>query len=115
MTDPPRGQEEWIPVDPRFQHGVDLIKFIRSVPEFASEFCIGVAGWNPACHPLSSLITCTTAYPDGHTDSAFDEDTEIELLKEKVDAGADFIITQLFYDVDHFLKWLKKVRQKGTF
>lgn len=31
----------------------------------------------------------------------------------KVDAGADFIITQLFYDVDHFLPWYKKVRQKG--
>ena len=43
-TDPPRGQEEWIPIDPRFQHGIDLVKFIRSEPEFASDFCIGVAG-----------------------------------------------------------------------
>ena len=33
----------------------------------------------------------------------------------KVDAGADFIITQLFYDVDHFLPWYRKVRQKGEF
>jgi methylenetetrahydrofolate reductase (NADPH) len=30
-----------------------------------------------------------------------------------VDAGADFIVTQLFYDVDRFLQWLKKVRAKG--
>jgi len=34
-------------------------------------------------------------------------------LKAKVDAGADFIVTQLFYDVDGFLKWMKKIRQKG--
>ncbi|KAF5380910.1 hypothetical protein D9615_004169 [Tricholomella constricta] len=94
--DPPRGQEEWIPIDPRFQHAIDLVKFIRSSPEFSPEFCIGVA-----------------AYPDGHTDSHLDEDTELTYLKEKVDAGADFIVTQLFYDVDRFFQWLKKVREKG--
>ncbi|KAG5638981.1 hypothetical protein H0H81_008201 [Sphagnurus paluster] len=94
--DPPRGQEAWIPMDPTFQHGIDLVKFIKSSPEFSSEFCIGVA-----------------AYPDGHTDSHLDEETEIGYLKEKVDAGADFIITQLFYDVDRYLQWLKKVREKG--
>ncbi|KAF8077711.1 methylenetetrahydrofolate reductase-domain-containing protein [Lyophyllum atratum] len=94
--DPSRGQEEWIPVDPRFQHAIDLVKFIRSSPEFSTQFCIGVA-----------------AYPDGHTDSHLDEDAELTFLKEKVDAGADFIVTQLFYDVDRFLQWLKKVREKG--
>jgi methylenetetrahydrofolate reductase (NADPH) len=36
------------------------------------------------------------------------EDEEIEHLKAKVDSGADFIVTQLFYDVDNFLRWLKK-------
>ncbi|KAG5645575.1 hypothetical protein DXG03_005713 [Asterophora parasitica] len=95
-TDPPRGQEEWIPIDPRFQHAIDLVKFIRESPEFSSEFCIGVA-----------------AYPDGHADSHLDEDTELTYLKEKVDAGAEFIVTQLFYDVDRFLQWLEKVRAKG--
>jgi methylenetetrahydrofolate reductase (NADPH) len=34
-------------------------------------------------------------------------------LKAKVDAGADYIITQLFYDVDAFLSWVKRVRAKG--
>lgn len=38
----------------------------------------------------------------------------MEHLRAKVDAGAEFIVTQLFYDVDHFLVWLKKVRAKGT-
>jgi hypothetical protein len=38
---------------------------------------------------------------------------ELDYLKAKVDAGADFIVTQLFYDVDGFLEWVKKVRAKG--
>ena len=42
-----------------------------------------------------------------------DAETELEHLKAKVDAGADFIITQLFYDVDAFIVWLGKVRAKG--
>jgi len=53
-------------------------------------------------------------YPDGHADDSVDEDTEIDRLKAKVDSGADFVITQLFYDVDHFLSWYKKIRQKGS-
>ncbi|KAG6889836.1 hypothetical protein C0995_014314 [Termitomyces sp. Mi166 len=87
--DPPRGKEEWTPIDPNFQHAIDLVKFIRSTPEFSDYFCIGVAG-----HHL-------------------DPDTELSYLKEKVDAGADFIVTQLFYDVDQFLEWVEKVRAKG--
>ncbi|KAF9526957.1 methylenetetrahydrofolate reductase-domain-containing protein [Crepidotus variabilis] len=94
--DPPRGEEEWIASDSRFTRAIDLVSYIRSVPEYASWFCIGVAG-----------------YPDGHPDSYVDEDTEIMRLKEKVDAGANFIVTQLFYDADKFLSWYKKLRQKG--
>lgn len=54
--DPPRGQEEWIPVDPSFTNAVDLVKYIRSSSEFSSHFCIGVAGslpYNPKCRVLS--------------------------------------------------------------
>ncbi|KAJ6618807.1 methylenetetrahydrofolate reduct [Mycena sp. CBHHK59/15] len=94
--DPPRGEEEWTPTDSRFTHGADLVSYIRSLPEYSSQFCIGVA-----------------AYPDGHTGQLHDESAEIDLLKTKVDAGADFIVTQLFYDVDGFLQWVKKVRQAG--
>ncbi|KAI0703567.1 methylenetetrahydrofolate reductase-domain-containing protein [Cytidiella melzeri] len=93
--DPPRGDEAWIPTDPRFQHGVDLVSYIREQPDFAG-FSVGVA-----------------AYPDGHTESEGDEDQQIDQLKRKIDAGADYIVTQLFYDVDGFLRWEKKVREKG--
>ncbi|KAH9945794.1 MTHFR-domain-containing protein [Epithele typhae] len=93
--DPPRGKEHWEPSDPRFQHGVDLVRYIKTTPEFAG-LCVGVA-----------------AYPDGHPDHDTDEAGELEFLKQKVDAGADFIVTQLFYDVEAFEVWLGKVRAKG--
>jgi len=53
--DPPRGQEEWIPIDSRFEHSIDLVKYIRSSPEFSSHFCIGVAGYNPLLIPASGF------------------------------------------------------------
>ncbi|THH29589.1 hypothetical protein EUX98_g4598 [Antrodiella citrinella] len=93
--DPPRGEEHWIPTDPRFRHGVDLVSYIKTTPEF-SHFCVGVP-----------------AYPDGHAGSEAGENQEIEYLKAKIDAGADFIVTQLFYDVEGFLRWQRKVRAKG--
>lgn len=95
-ADPPRGEEDWIPTDPRFTHAVDLVTYIKTNPEFSSSFCVGVA-----------------AYPDGHADREVDAETELKYLKAKVHAGADFIITQLFYDVDAFVVWLGTVRAKG--
>jgi len=40
--DPPKGEEYWIPTDPRFSHAVDLISYISSSPEFSKVFSIGV-------------------------------------------------------------------------
>ncbi len=39
--------------------------------------------------------------------------SDIHYLKQKVDAGADFVITQLFYDVDHYLNYVKDCRWEG--
>jgi methylenetetrahydrofolate reductase (NADPH) len=64
--------------------------------------------------PFLGAYNANEGYPDGHADNSVDEDTEIDRLKAKVDSGADFVITQLFYDVDHFLSWYKKIRQKGS-
>lgn len=44
VTDPPRGEEYWIPTDPRFQHAEDLVKYIKEHPTFSGHFCVGVAG-----------------------------------------------------------------------
>lgn len=60
------------------------------------------------------LIPCSiSAYPEGHPDDLKGDVVSLNILKEKVEAGADFIITQLFYDVDRFLQWLGRVRQEG--
>jgi methylenetetrahydrofolate reductase (NADPH) len=55
-----------------------------------------------------------TAYPDRHPDKDLSEEEELDHLKAKIDAGADFIVTQLFYDVDGFIAWQERVRRKGT-
>lgn len=76
-----------------FNYAKDLILYIRR--KYGSHFNIGVA-----------------AYPEGHPE---DEtlDQLLQYLKEKVDAGADFLITQMFYDVDLFLDWCSNVRSVG--
>ncbi|AOA62667.1 Methylenetetrahydrofolate reductase isozyme [Komagataella phaffii CBS 7435] len=76
-----------------FRYAKDLIKHIKE--KYGDHFCIGVA-----------------AYPEGHPDEP-DVDRLIEILKEKQDAGGDFMITQMFYDVEQFITWCKKVRDYG--
>lgn len=91
--DPPRGHEYWTPVDSQFKHAIDLVKYIRL--KYDDYFCIGVAG-----------------YPEGHIDCP-DMEQDIVYLKEKVDAGADFIVTQLFYNPDACVNWINKCRERG--
>ncbi|KAJ9475873.1 Methylenetetrahydrofolate reductase 1 [Pseudozyma hubeiensis] len=93
--DPPRGEEYWVAADERFQHATDLVRYIRDT--HGDHFCIGVAG-----------------YPEGHADYV-DRDVKRDLryLKAKQDAGAQYIVTQLFYDVDQFLAWYKDCRDIG--
>lgn len=91
--DPPRDQEKWVATDQSFQYAKDLVRYIRS--SYGNHFDIGVAG-----------------YPEG-CDDQDDEALLLEHLKEKVDMGATFIVTQMFYDVDNFLEWVRKVRAKG--
>jgi methylenetetrahydrofolate reductase (NADPH) len=92
--DEPRGEEYFVQVDSQFQHAIDLVRYIRS--HHGDTFSIGVAG-----------------YPEGH-DDALTLDREVHFLKEKVDAGADFVVTQLFYDVEGFLKWYRSCRAAGA-
>ncbi|MCO5565238.1 hypothetical protein L7F22_018911 [Adiantum nelumboides] len=94
--DPPRGQELWVAADDRFQHATDLVRYIRS--RHGNAFCIGVA-----------------AYPEMHPDAEANEtpSSELQHLLAKQEVGADFIVTQLFYDVDNFLAWYADCRANG--
>lgn len=66
------------------------------------------------CLRTLHLTEFIKAYPDGHPDDETDRETEFQHLKAKIDAGADFIVTQLFYDVDAFVEWVKEIRTRGS-
>ena len=59
-----------------------------------------------------SIVIFSTGYPDGHPDCDTYEEDLIH-LKEKVDAGSDFIITQLFFHAKTFTKYVQDCRQVG--
>jgi methylenetetrahydrofolate reductase (NADPH) len=94
--DPPRAKPSWLPGDvsggdcPR---AIDLVNFIRQ--EYGDFFGLAVAG-----------------HPEGHPSSTSTEE-EIRDLKDKLAAGADFIVTQFIYDVDKFLAYVKMCRSAG--
>ena len=100
--DPPKGQEKFEAVEGGFECALDLVRFIRKT--HGDDFGICVAG-----------------YPEAHPDFIVDDPEEMEqnywkniaYLKEKVDAGAGLVITQLFYDCDIFLKFVRDCRQAG--
>ncbi|ODN02155.1 Methylenetetrahydrofolate reductase [Orchesella cincta] len=76
-----------------FEYATMLVKHIRK--KYGDYFVIGVAG-----------------YPSGHPEAnSYEED--LKYLKEKIDAGADFIITQLFFKPEVFLKFVNDCREIG--
>ena len=74
-----------------FTHAVDLVRALRP-----STFCLGGA-----------------CYPECHPDCAHMED-DIAHLREKVDAGLDFVTTQMFFDNNIFYRYLSKLRDHGV-
>lgn len=75
-----------------FPHAIDLVKFIRqNFPEMG----IGVAG-----------------FPEGHPETP-NRMKELEYLKEKVDAGADYIVTQLFFDNRDYFDYVERCELAG--
>ncbi|KAG8061480.1 hypothetical protein GUJ93_ZPchr0003g17343 [Zizania palustris] len=100
--DPPHGQNKFVQVAGGFACALDLVQHIRS--KYGDYFGITVAGY-PEAHPDAIEGV------EGATLEAYSND--LAYLKRKVDAGADLIITQLFYDTDIFLKFVNDCRQIG--
>jgi methylenetetrahydrofolate reductase (NADPH) len=89
--DPPKGQAEFKAVEGGFANAVDLIRFVKA----RGGFCVGAA-----------------CYPEGHVECK-DKFLDWDRTVAKVEAGADFLITQLFYHWDDFLAcedYLRNVR-----
>ncbi len=93
--DPPRGQTTFVPHPDGFAHASDLVAFIRAHPE-RWRFCVGAA-----------------AYPEGHPETR-DLAQDLQNLKAKVDAGADFLVTQLFFENAHYLRFAERARAAGV-
>ncbi|KAH1046971.1 hypothetical protein J1N35_037755 [Gossypium stocksii] len=100
--DPPHGQDKFVQVEGGFSCALDLVKHIRS--KYGDYFGITVAGY-PEAHP-DAIGNDGVATPEAYQN-------DLAYLKRKVDAGADLIVTQLFYDTDIFLKFVNDCRQIG--
>ena len=89
--DPPLGRTDFVKPQNGFGHASELVEFIRE--NFS--FCVGVAG-----------------YPEGHVECP-DKLLDLEHLKRKVEAGADFIVTQLFFDNRFYFDFVDRLRGMG--
>lgn len=89
--DPPRGETEFKAPAGGYSHGNQLVEHVRGFGNFG----IAVAG-----------------YPEKHTEAP-DFETDLKNLKRKVEAGADVVITQLFYDNCSFYNFVNRCREIG--
>ncbi len=90
--DPPRELEGFEPHPQSLPYASDLVSFIH--PRYTS-FCLGAAG-----------------YPEGHIE-AESKEKDLEYLKLKVDNGAEYIISNYFYDNRYFFDFMERCRAAG--
>ncbi|HVG57106.1 MAG TPA: methylenetetrahydrofolate reductase [NAD(P)H] [Hyalangium sp.] len=90
--DPPKGETRFVPAAGGFRYASELVQFIR---EEDFNFCLGGA-----------------CYPEGHVETV-SRDDDLRHLKAKVDAGLDFLITQLFFDNAFYFDFVERARRAG--
>ena len=89
--DPPAGQDNFVPAEGGFQYATELLRHVRD----NFEFCLAAA-----------------CYPEGHVESS-DLITDMNYVKMKVENGADFLVTQLFYDNQDFFRLMERAETLG--
>lgn len=89
--DPPKGHTQFVAHPDGFSHANELVEFIRG----RYDLCVGGA-----------------AYPEKHPECPTPE-LDLENLKRKVDAGAEFLVTQLFFDNADYFRFVERCRRVG--
>jgi methylenetetrahydrofolate reductase (NADPH) len=89
--DPPRGETEWRPHPDGLNYSTELAALISS----RYDFCIGAA-----------------AFPEIHPDAP-DLAHDLRFLRQKVDSGVSFLITQLFFDAELYFRFVEEARAAG--
>jgi methylenetetrahydrofolate reductase (NADPH) len=89
--DPPKGTSRFVKTEGGFGYANELVEFIRG----RYPFCLGAA-----------------CYPEGHPEAP-DLKADLDNLKRKVDAGVDFLITQLFFNNDDFFRFRDRAEAAG--
>ncbi|HEY8376067.1 MAG TPA: methylenetetrahydrofolate reductase [NAD(P)H] [Nannocystis sp.] len=89
--DPPRGETNFVAPPGGLAHASELVAFIRE----RGPFCVGAA-----------------CYPEVHPEATSPED-DLRWLKHKVDAGVDFLITQLFFDNNAYFDFVRRAATVG--
>jgi methylenetetrahydrofolate reductase (NADPH) len=90
--DPPKGQSEFVPYQDGLRYGSDLVALLKARH---ADFCLGVGGY-PEKHPEASSAS-----------------QDLDALKLKVDAGAAFVTTQLFFDNEVYYRFVEQCRARG--
>ena len=104
--DPPKGEKRFIPEEDGNAHAIDLVRQIMNMNKgiyleeglqnaTATDFSVGVAG-----------------YPEKHFEAP-NMQTDLHYLKAKVDAGADYIVTQMFFDNQKYFDFVAACRDTG--
>lgn len=99
-------EERFTPHPQGHARAVDLLRQVMAMNR--GEFVDGLVD---ECHH-STFSAGVAGYPETHSDALSPED-DIRCLKEKVDAGADYIITQLFFDNEKFFDFCRRCREAG--
>jgi methylenetetrahydrofolate reductase (NADPH) len=89
--DPPQGMNKFLDNPDGFNHASDLISFVRKL----GGFCVGAA-----------------AYPEKHVEAKSIEE-DLHYLKIKLKAGADFLVTQLFFNNNLYFDFIDLIRKQG--
>ncbi len=92
--DPPQDAAQWQPAQDHFRYAYELCAFIKNTTD--DHFSVGVAG-----------------FPEGHIDCP-DREQDAHYLKRKIDAGADYVVTQLFFNNQDYFDYVERLHRLGV-